>query len=556
MVLCFLIVHPTKHQFVIMALMLLWATTLLSLTLTDAFTATPLLCGSSSSSKKTHHLLQASAADDNKEWDLRVAVVGAGPSGLLVAHRLLKSNLPLSNIDVFESRSDPRDTLKQQGSRAYALGLGIRGRSAIKTVDDDLWTAVKKRGFECERFRLHFNKKLSVKLRDREEGVEPSVLIYQTDLLLDELEKRSEKNSAQQCNVNVHYDANITQVDLINGVLLQTDQQEKEHYDLIVGCDGANSIVRTAMDSYSPPDTFQFTQRKLLPGCFKVARCEKMPPLLDQNSVALLLPKSVSVTAFVEPTVDEGCCILFAGKLSDVNSKSEEAGDDNINLNSLLFTDGGGNKLTKEMIFEQFPLLEDTPGMDDAVQQLINQRASIAQSVKCNIYNSPPTLIPTALCGDSAHATGGVSGQGANSALIDAAVLVDCLGEHYHPTKTDNNIAATKKIMLHKSLSCYSAKQVPEGLALYDLSFGNDGKTLPIFRNIRSVISNGIDTIFGGRLGIGRKPLQTLMASSLESFTAIRRDRQKYFVEEFPSDEELKKRLEEVYDGVKVTMFM
>lgn len=161
-------------------LLLLWATTLLSLTLTDAFT-TPQLCVSSSSSKKTHHhLLQASAADDNKEWDLRVAVVGAGPSGLLVAHRLLKSNLPLSNIDVFESRSDPRDTLKQQGSRAYALGLGIRGRSAIKTVDDDLWTAVKKRGFECERFRLHFNKKLSVKLRDREEGVEPSVLIYHT----------------------------------------------------------------------------------------------------------------------------------------------------------------------------------------------------------------------------------------------------------------------------------------------------------------------------------------------------------------------------------------
>lgn len=545
-----------------MALLLLLTTTLLSLTLTDAFTTTPLLYVSSSSSEKTHLILQASAADD-KEWDLRVAVVGAGPSGLLVAHRLLKSNLPLANIDVFESRSNPRDAQKQQGSRAYALGLGIRGRTAIKTVDDDLWTAVKKRGFECERFRLHFSKKLNVKLRDREEGVEPSVLIYQTDLcesLLDELEKRSGRNSDQQCNVNVHYDTNITQVDLINGVL-QTNQQEKYHYDLIVGCDGANSIVRNAISTYSPPYSFQFTQRKLLPGCFKVARCEKMPPLLDQNSVALLLPKSVSVTAFVEPTVDEGCCILFAGKLSEVDSKSEEGGgDDIINLNSLLFSDpkhsdgDSGNKLTKEMIFEQFPLLEDTPGMDDAVQQLINQRTSIAQSVKCNIYNSPPTLTPTALCGDSAHATGGVSGQGANSALIDAAVLVDCIIENYNPTKIDNNIASMKKTTLHKSLSCYSAKQVPEGLALYDLSFGNDGKTLPIFRNIKSVISNGIDTIFGGRLGIGRKPLQTLMASSLESFTTIRRDREKYFVEEFPSDEELQKVLERVYDDLKVNV--
>ena len=95
---------------------------------------------------------------------------------------------------MFESRADPRDLQKQQGSRAYALGLGIRGRSAIRTVDEELWAAVKMRGFECEQFRLHLSQKLNVKLRDREEGVEPSVLIYQTDLcsgLLDELEIRS-----------------------------------------------------------------------------------------------------------------------------------------------------------------------------------------------------------------------------------------------------------------------------------------------------------------------------------------------------------------------------
>ena len=167
------------------SLLLFIFVTTLSFPKTGAF-VTPL----HSSSKTQQFVLQAHS---EKEWDLNVAIVGAGPSGLLLAHKLLRSNIPVANIDVFESRADPRDLQKQQGSRAYALGLGIRGRSAIRTVDEELWAAVKERGFECERFRLHLSQKLNVKLRDREEGVEPSVLIYQTDLcsgLLDELETR------------------------------------------------------------------------------------------------------------------------------------------------------------------------------------------------------------------------------------------------------------------------------------------------------------------------------------------------------------------------------
>lgn len=521
-------------------------------------------------SSKTRQYHAALQAHSEKEWDLNVAIVGAGPSGLLLAHKLLQSNVPLTNIDVFESRSDPRDLKNQQGRGAYALGLGIRGRSAIRTVDEELWQAVKKRGFECERFRLHFTPKFNVKLRDREEGVEPSVLIYQTDLcsgLLDELELRSSESS--KCTVKVHYETFIKHVDLANAIM-ETEEHSKGPYDIIVGCDGANSIVRGALDKYSPPNTFQFTQRRLLPGCFKVARCEKMPPLLDQNSVALLLPesKALGVTAFVEPTVNGGCCILFAGKLSGDSSppdtpdaskseEGEEQAEAEVNLNSLLFPDPNvigtdsrsDAELTTEMIFEQFPLLEGTPGMDDAVEQLRNQRTSIADSVKCNTYNAPSKITPTAICG-AAHATGGVSGQGCNSALIDAAVLVDCLNECYQPPSNDdeNSIAVTKKVLLHQSLQSYSNKQVPQGLALYDLSFGNDGKTLPIFRNIRAMLSNVIDTLFGGRFSIGKKPLQTLLASSLDSFTDIRRDRQKYYVEEFPTDEEFDRQLRSVYD--------
>jgi len=479
---------------------------------------------------------------------------------------------------VYEYRSDPRDARQKSGpGRAYALGLGIRGRTAIRSVDEGLWTAVKDRGFECERFRLHFNSKLGIKLRDAEDGVEPSVLIYQTDLcaaLLDELDRR------QIGNVSVHFDSRIDDVDLASSTISLADDgagggvghAQKGPYDLIVGCDGANSIVRNALRAHSPPNTFSFTQRKLLPGCFKVARAEEFPPLLDPASVALILPekKSLGITAFVEPTVGGGACLLFAGRLTDAGNETTTTAkspdiDGAADLGPILFprpdaaVEGVAPRSSSDvatitkLVVDQFPLLEGTTGLDGIVRQLLTQRASVADSVKCNIYNSGPDATPAAICGDAAHATGGVSGQGANSALADSAALADCLVRCYAPADADcpgdDGGRDAKRAMLYRSVYSYSQRMVPEGLALYDLSFGNDGKTLPIFRNVRSMLSNAVDGVFGGKFGIGKKPLQTLLASSLTSFVDIRRDRKDMYVDDFPSDEAFQLELDRVYSG-------
>lgn len=366
---------------------------------------------------------------------------GRGPSGLLFAHRLLRSKLPLEKIDVYESRSDPRDPSKKLGGRAYALGLGVRGRSSIRSVDEALWSAVKGRGRECERFRLHLTPRVSFKLRDREEGVEPSVLIYQTDLcgaLLDELDARGTDAGV---DVEVRFDASVDRVDLSSSTISvkkDAGQVRKEApYDLVVGCDGANSIMRDALRTYSPPSTFSFVQRKLLPGCFKVARTEAMPPLLDPESVALLLPeeKKSGITALVEPTVGGGACVLFAGRLSgdDVEATSRVSDnkglDEEADLGSILFPPPNAKRegesqadaeAIERLVVEQFPLLEGTPGMEDAARQLLSQRTSVADSVKCNIYSSNADATAAAICGDAAHATGREShlSQGSTAILL------------------------------------------------------------------------------------------------------------------------------------------
>ena len=476
-------------------------------------------------------LLSSVSSTSNDE--LKVAIIGAGPSGLLLAHRLISSPLPVSTLDIYESRSDPRKESNLDG-RAYALGLGIRGRTAIKSVDEKLWQSVKSRGFECDRFRLHINDRFNVKLRDTETGVEPSVLIYQTDLcgaLLDELNKRSEETSV---TLNVQYGKEVSHVNLTSSQITFRDNPEHKVYDLVIGSDGANSIVRAAIEIYSPP--FTATQRKL-PGFFKVARVNKMPPKLDPASVALILPKKGGVTAFVEPTVGGGGCILFAGRTIKAPTDGEE-----IDIGSALFGDVSVSAdQVESMITEIYPLLENTPGLSEAVKTLLSQRNGVADSVKCNVYHSKPSTTPAAIIGDAAHATGGVSGQGCNSALLDAMVLADCLAEYNSISGTNN------EVKLHQCLQSYSTKQVPEGLALYDLSFGNDGKTLPIFRSISSMLSTVIDTLFRGRWGIGKKPLQTLLASSSTSFVDIRRERNKYFVDEFPNDVELHDNLTTIY---------
>lgn len=453
--------------------------------------------------------------------DCQVAVVGAGPSGLLVAHALKQEG---ASVQLLESRSDPRQTDKASG-RAYALGLGIRARTAIRSISPSLWEAVKRRGYECERFQLVLPNGISISLRDGSKAttggsVEPSVLLYQSDLcaaLLEEL--------VQQHKVDVQFDQSIVGCNLEQKTLTTQDGTKLGPFDIILGCDGVNSVVRRAMEESCPAFS---SQRTALPGEFKVCKLNQAPPQIDPTSVLLLLPKSGSTTAFVEPTINGTSCILFAGR-----------GNDSVLLNSTNVTQ------VANAIAEGFPKLATSNVEDDhndydgtvlqMAEQLVSQTASQASSVQCNVYHYGSAA---ALCGDAAHATGGVSGQGVNSALVDAAVLSSCLADSFDPSND-------KEASIAKALLTYSQRQVPEGKALYDLSFGP--KPQGVFKKIKFALTTARDTLLKGKWGIGQPPLQTRLTTDLTSFADLRRERDEYYDEPFPSQSDFNRSVAEIY---------
>mmetsp|Transcript_3909 Transcript_3909/g.6134 ORF Transcript_3909/g.6134 Transcript_3909/m.6134 type:complete len:534 (-) Transcript_3909:385-1986(-) len=462
--------------------------------------------------------LRAMAGDGDanaKLSSMSAIVVGAGPSGLLLAHRLLKAG---ASVSILESRSDPRGEGSLAG-RAYALGLGIRGRTAIRTSSALLWEAIKPAGFESEKFKLHFSPSFSVDLRTPEDnkGLEPSLLIYQTDLcaaMLNQLESQYSKTG----RLRISFGAGVVSADPVAGtVRFGSDSDGQDQLlaaDVIAGCDGVNSVVRSAIAEAC--DGFS-AEKAPIPGNLKVIRFRSMPVKLDASAVNLV-PGSGGATAFVEPTPNGACALITwrdepvvpAPKDASASSTSE------VMVKSLGELTDPSEARTQLAL--RFPLLEDVID-EDAGRQFVEQKPSSAATVRCNTFHYGKSV----LLGDAAHSTGGASGQGCNSALQDAVVLADLL------ENSDGDFAA--------ALQSYSERQVPEGHALLELSIGPGADAGPVKKALY-----GAATFIGTLLAkfqIGEAPLQTQLTTSLTPIAEIRRKRDFYFGD-FPTPAEFK----------------
>ena len=465
--------------------------------------------------------------------DLSVVIAGAGPSGLFLAHHLLQQG---ANVSIHDCRPDPRSTDEDSVSsgRAYALGLGIRGRTALQDYDPKLWEAIHQRGKDCDRFRLHIGP-LKLKIRDSVKGQTPTLLIFQSELcsaLLDSLEECFGNSN----HLELQFQSCVTSCDLTKRqitVQTATNETQIEPYDLLVGCDGVHSVVRNALEqAVSPPFS---SQKYPLPGSFKTVRIDHMPPPLDPNSVAAMVAIKQKTLAVVVPGSEKGpkqASILFIS-----NAKSESDSNLILDFDDNIVNDSNNSTLPK-ILLQTFPLLEGID-LNKVADQLVGQKARQGSSIVCNAYHYRDSV---ALVGDAAKAcAGGVGqGQGANTALQDASVLTECLVNCFR-----NMESTTTSTLLQSALNQYSKQRVPEGKALYDLSFGPKPKGL---KKKLGYIGKGIrDTVFKGRYGIGKKPLRERLTTTMEPISNIRRQLDRFYEEPFPDDASFDKSIDSLY---------
>ena len=394
---------------------------------------------------------------------------------------------------------------------------------------------------------------------------EPSLLTFQSELcsaLLEELELRylnsnsNDEDEDEERRLKILFDTKFIDCDYdtmrINITKSENDEDEDGNelfdetmgpYDLIIGCDGVNSLVRNSIDSIF---TDFITTKDRLPGLFKVVRLNSVPTKdVDPTAVSLLFPSG----AFIEPTdKDGGCCILFSSSGSGSGSGS---GSSSL---PLYLTETKNTTAVVEALRNTFPKWDDTSYSDIASQLVSQKNPNSAYAVKCNTYHYKNKAV---LVGDAAHATGGVSGQGVNSALVDSVVLAECIKQQY--SQNNNNDEKGEDTSLEHALMNYSIRQLPEGKALYDLSFGPNPKG--IRNRLKWGFKNIKDALFRGKiLGIGELPLQTRLSSELTSFADIRRERDEFYInnnidddgdddddddenQRFPSDQEFRQQL-------------
>ncbi|MBD2488349.1 NAD(P)/FAD-dependent oxidoreductase [Aulosira sp. FACHB-615] len=358
----------------------------------------------------------------------RVAIVGAGPSGVLLAHYLLRRQEKYQ-IDIFDFRSDPR-TVAFSKSRTFSIVLSQRGINALQQIEG-LKEAVKAISLETNGAALHQkNGKTRVFSRSYSQ-----LTLDRTSLVIQLLEQLTIKGSNQ---VNLHFNHECTQVDFTTKQIkfkqLDTDTEITVDYDLLIGADGSRSVVR---EGFLQTENFQ-CQQNYVANDYKSFFLPPLDPKLNlnwqQNKVnSWRLDNSINILLVYQMDSSWNGVIVFPHKDKTIPELT-----------------------TKQEVFnylhQNFPEIAQVLPESEA-EDFANRPVSRVLTVRCNRYHYGDSVL---LIGDAAHGVSPSLGQGCNAALEDVAIFNQILDEC-----GDNLAVAVEK---------FSLQRQADGIALVELS--------------------------------------------------------------------------------------
>lgn len=374
----------------------------------------------------------------------KVVIIGAGPSGLLLAHYLLKRG-DRYRVEIYERLSDPR-TLPFARTRTHPVTLNERGLRALRAVDG-LVEKVRQVGEDVNGIVFHKGR------GQYREATRKSLLVtldrtQLTMVLLDSL-----TNLYGESRVNIFFNCECKQVDIENKALRFLPSSEKPftlirheftvYYDFLVGADGSRSTVRSHLLGI---DLFECDQ-KYIAADYKPLNITVPEEALNESLAAdkihywlhrqntLLTLQHQRDTQSVKPDTYRTMSgvILFPRQYSQIATFT--------NVSEVL-----------SFFRKNFPEVGKYMTDQEAETFLLRSPARI-MTIRCNRYHYEDSVL---LVGDAAHAVSSSISQGCNAALDDIFVF--------------NNLLSRYADNLKVALFQYSSIRTQEAHALINLS--------------------------------------------------------------------------------------
>jgi len=385
----------------------------------------------------------------------RVVISGAGPSGLLLACLLLKRNKETTSgtkyhVTLLDSRVDVglldvETELKSY--RSWMIGLAGHGLDALREIPElyNKYVQQPHVGVKLEHLSLILGtKEMKSSVKDVEKSTGNGELyIVDRNFIVAAIARFMDVEHGDDPLLTRRYRTKMMYVDyekrraLVRGV---DDDSEECYldYDLLIGADGARSVVREAFVK----SAYDFEMD--IGDIFNQFRAVHvaLPKALEPTGMALLPNCLPHMTGIGLPMPDNLINISIMVPTNNFDKISPDLSSDNPKVVAAYF----------RTHFKAFELAD----YDDFAEKWIaNGRWNRTSMVHCNKYHD--TQHRLLLMGDAAHATSPSIGMGMNTALRDAQKFCALLAEH------DDDLDA--------ALPAFSAARVPEGNSLTDLAF-------------------------------------------------------------------------------------
>ncbi len=333
------------------------------------------------------------------EHATRVAIVGAGLSGALLANLLGEAGY---EIEVFEHRPDPR-TKGFLGGRSINLALSARGIHGLKRAglaERVLAGAIPMRGRMIHALSGSVTfQPYSKNPADAINSVSRAALNI---ALLD--------GAARYDNVKYRFEHRCVDVDVerpsVTAIKGAGGRAVEFDADLVIGCDGAFSVVRGALQRL---DRFAYSQSYLDHGYKELTiRPTSTGDFAMSPGGLHIWPRGGSMMIAL-PNKDRSFTCTCFWPFTGPNSFDALRNEDEI----------------RGFFNDRFP--DAAPLMPTLVEDFQRNPIGSLVTVRCGPWYHRDTVV---LVGDAAHAIVPFYGQGINCGFEDCVLLADCLAEH------------------------------------------------------------------------------------------------------------------------------